>query len=221
MILVTAATEFEMNALLAETGAVDLPFLTLVTGVGPVKTAYYLTRYLSETTHNIAGVVNFGVGGGFFHPSDQSRTPKLLDICIAEREVFGDLGVSMGETIDYLPEDLVGPIEFDLNNGLVNQAVTFVESAGIEYLQGTFITVSSVSGTRVRGDYLQKKWNGLCENMEGAAVAQVCSMFPLDLFELRCVSNMVDDRNVSEWKLEAACNKAAITTHKILQALHT
>ena len=219
MILVTAATEFEMNALLALAGTSDIPFLTLVTGVGPAKTAQYLTRFLSETTHDINGVVNFGVGGGFCLSSDQGHEPKVLDICIADREVFGDLGVCMGETIEYLPEDLMGPIEFHINNDMVNRATTFLKRAEIAYLQGGFVTVSSVSGHRVRGDYLQKKWNGICENMEGAAVAQVCSMFSQDLLELRCISNMVEDRNVSEWKLAEACERAAITAYKILTAL--
>jgi len=219
MILVTAATEFEMSHLLTQACEEDLPFLTLVTGVGPAKTAQHLTRFLCETTVAIDCVVNFGVGGGFLIPSDQELQPNILDICIADREVFGDLGVCMGETLEYLPGDLVGPIEFSLTGDLLSLAVSSLKSAGIECRTGTFITVSSVSGQRARGDYLQKRWNGLCENMEGAAAAEVCSMFELDLLELRCISNMVDDRNVSEWKLEEACSQAAITTYKILKEL--
>jgi futalosine hydrolase len=55
--------------------------------------------------------------------------------------------------------------------------------------------------------------------MEGAAAAQVCSMFSLDLVELRCISNMVEDRKPSAWKLEEACLRAADTTRIILKEL--
>ncbi len=94
-----------------------------------------------------------------------------------------------------------------------------LKDAEIEHHSGTFISVNSVTGKRVRGEHLQQRWSGLCENMEGAAVAQVCSLFSLPLFELRCISNMVEDRNPVGWRLQEACDKMAITTNKILEEI--
>ncbi len=219
MILVTAATDFEMNALLSLGEPEPTLCQYLVTGVGPTRTAQQLTRYLSDPYTEIRGVVNFGVGGAFYQNNNTTVQPQLLDICVADREVFGDLGVCMGERVEYLSEDLVGPVEFDLVNSMFQQAVDFFGNAKTDYHRGTFVTVNSVSGQRVRGDYLQKHWGGLCENMEGGAIAQVCDMFHLEMVEVRCISNMVEDRNPSSWKLAEACEKAAITTKNLLEVL--
>jgi futalosine hydrolase len=219
MILVTTATEFEMNSV---KGQSDFPLsscLTLVTGVGLAQTAQNLTRFLCETDKVIEGVLNVGVSGAYFLQGSSVAQPGLLDICVAERELFGDLGVCMGDDVEYLPSELVGPIEFDLKNRLYDRCCTVLKDAEIEHHCGTFISVNSVTGKRVRGENLQRRWNGLCENMEGAAVAQVCSLFSLPLFELRCISNMVEDRNPGGWRLQEACEKMSITTSKILEEL--
>ena len=219
MILVTTATEFEMNSLKDRSGILISSCLSCVTGVGISKTAQNLTRFLCETDKVIEGVLNIGVGGAYFLPDNSVHQPGLLDICVAERELFGDLGVCMGDTVESLPGELVGPIEFDLKSTFYNRCCTVLKGAEIEHHSGTFISVNSVTGKRVRGEHLQQRWSGLCENMEGAAVAQVCSLFSLPLFELRCISNMVEDRNPAGWRLQEACDKMAITTNKILEEI--
>jgi futalosine hydrolase len=40
--------------------------------------------------------------------------------------------------------------------------------------------------------------------MEGAAVAQVCEQYQVPFLELRGVSNLVEDRDLSRWDLEGA-----------------
>ena len=219
MILVTTATEFEMNSVKEQSEFLLSSCLTLVTGVGLAQTAQNLTRFLCETGKVIEGVLNVGVGGAYFLQGRSVAQPGLLDICVAERELFGDLGVCMGDDVEYLPSELVGPIEFDLKNRLYDRYCTVLKDAEIEHHCGTFISVNSVTGKRVRGGNLQRRWNGLCENMEGAAVAQVCSLFSLPLFELRCISNMVEDRYPGGWRLQEACEKMSITTNKILEEL--
>ena len=219
MILVTTATEFEMNSLKEHSGVALSSYLQFVTGVGISQTAQNVTRFLCETDKVIEGVLNVGVGGAYFLQGSSVAQPGLLDICVAERELFGDLGVCMGDEVEYLPSDLVGPIEFDLKNRLYDSCCTVLKYAEIEHHCGTFISVNSVTGKRIRGENLQRRWNGLCENMEGAAVAQVCSLFSLPLFELRCISNMVEDRNPGGWRLQEACEKMSIATNKILEEL--
>lgn len=219
MILVTTATEFEMNSVKEHSGVPLSAYLQFVTGVGISKTAQNLTRFLCETDKEIEGVLNVGVGGAYFLQDNSVTQPGLLDILVADRELFGDLGVCMGNEIEYLPEDLVGPMEFDLKNPLYDRCCTVLKNAEIEHHRGTFISVNSVTGKRVRGEKLQRRWNGLCENMEGAAVAQVCHLFAVPLFELRCISNMVEDRNPGGWRLQEACEKMAITTKKILEEI--
>ncbi|MFT5701218.1 MAG: futalosine hydrolase [Desulforhopalus sp.] len=219
MILVTAATEFEMNALIKQVGLPENLYRQLVTGVGLAQTAQNLTHFLCKNTSPVDAVLNYGVGGAYFQPQETMEQPGLLDICVAEREVFGDLGICMGDAIEYLDKDLVGPIEFDLKTPIYASCIKLLESSQTEFYRGTFISVNSATGRRARGDMLQRKWGGLCENMEGAAVAQVCRVFSLQLFELRCVSNMVEDRNPDGWRIREACEKAAITVKNIIEGL--
>jgi futalosine hydrolase len=49
---------------------------------------------------------------------------------------------------------------------------------------------------------------GLCENMEGAAVAQVCARHGIPFGEVRGISNLVEDRDLSRWNLRAGAEIA-------------
>jgi len=81
-----------------------------------------------------------------------------------------------------------------------------------------FVTVNCCTGTILRGEFLQKKYDAGCENMEGAAVAMVCKNFNIPCVELRCVSNMVGDRDKSNWLLSEAIEKTCQAVKILLQA---
>jgi futalosine hydrolase len=64
-----------------------------------------------------------------------------------------------------------------------------------------------VTGTLRRARELRRRFGALCENMEGAAAAQVCARYGVPLLEVRGISNMVSDREPASWrKREAARN---------------
>ncbi len=208
MLLALAATEIEMKPFLLADDRERYRCLSLLTGVGPVETGVRLMRYLLEHHQDIEAVVNFGIGGGYITGGEEEKL-SLLDICLARREVFGDFGICYHDTVEHLREELTGSITFELDETLLKGAVQILQHHGLPAVVGNFVTVNAVSGTRVRGDMLHTKYNGICENMEGAAVARVCAEFSLPLLEVRCISNFVEDRDVKNWKLEDACKKAA------------
>lgn len=219
MILAIAATEIEMIPFAAEFKASDF-CRTLVTGVGPVETTLRLTRFLCECEQQFDAVIHFGVGGAYILP-DQSllQQPLLLDICLAEQEVFGDFGVCLNESVVYLDSSLTGEILYPMDASLLEKSRAVLHRLGITHHAGTFITVNGVTGTASRGKMLQAKWNGICENMEGAAVARVCREFKLPCTELRCISNYVEDRDLSTWRLQDACQKAASTAAQLTKGI--
>ncbi len=220
MILVVAATEIEMAPFFIESTALALPCRTLVTGVGPVETTLRLTRFICESKEPFDLVVLFGIGGAYLQ-ADQRVQPKLLDICLAEREVAGDFGICLGDSMAYLDASLGGEIVYQLDLPLLNKCRMLFDRLSIEYSLGIFITVNGITGTRARGEMLQSRWNGLCENMEGAAVVRVCREFGLPCAELRCISNYVEERDPSIWRLQEACDKAARTAIPLIQGLTT
>lgn len=219
MFLLTAATEFEMEPFRVawRGGAV----LSLVTGIGPVETAVRLAARLHAGGEGLCGVINFGVAGAYLRDRPQP-VPQLLDICLAAREVLGDLGICLGDRIDPVAGgDLRPPASFDLDPNLLAAAGEALAAHAISYHRGTFVTVSCASGTARRGALLARQYDGLCENMEGAAVARVCRDFGLPCLELRSISNLVEDRDPRRWQLRHACRRAGEATAFVLAHLLT
>jgi len=217
MILAISATPMEMNPFRhAIGGSADCD--TLVAGVGPVETALYLTRFLERRGSEVGAVCNFGVAGAYLQPAGQSQ-PELLDVCLASEEVLGDFGVVDGDGCEPLDSGLIGSCRYLADAGLTRQCRELLAAENIQAYEGIFITVNGVSGTAARGETLRRRWLGLCENMEGAAVARVCREFGIPFFELRCISNMVEDRNPTRWRLAESCEMAGKTAAKIIKKI--
>lgn len=207
MYLLTAATDLEMQPF-AEAGGNTKNTLQLVTGLGPVETTLSLSCLLHEQLNRIDAVLNFGVAGAY-PDNGTDLQAGLLDICLAEQEILGDLGICLQDGFErFISADLRVEDSFILDPSLLAVAGRALNSAGIIYKSGTFITVNCASGTRKRGQLLAREFQGLCENMEGAAVARVCSHFALPCIEVRCISNIVEDRDTRKWQLKQACIRA-------------
>ena len=213
MYLLVAATDLELEPVRkALNGSRNVTFLQ--SGVGPVDATFALTRYLS-LHYQISAVINFGVAGAYLHTG-----LGLLDMCVARREILADLGICFSDRIEPLAgEALEVCREFDLQNELLLETRKILEVENISVAGGTFLTVNCVTGTAMRGDHLQRTNQAICENMEGAALARVCQGFGIDFLELRCVSNMVEDRNPSKWQLKEACMTAGFAVTKVVKGL--
>jgi futalosine hydrolase len=230
MILAVAATEFEMNPL-ARFLAMDrnlscqdgraLPCCTLIAGVGPVETTLRLTRYLERRDPRIDKVLNFGVAGAYVCETSPSGNGALLDLCLAEQENLGDFGICFADHVEALDEKLGGSTVFPLDQPMLCQARKILDRHRMAYRCGNFVTVSAVSATRQRGAMLAARYQGLCENMEGAAVARVCAEFSLPLLEVRAVSNLVEDRDLGRWRMADACAKAAEAAALLVREMGT
>ena len=204
-VLMTAATELEMQAFF-DAGEGKSSVHCLITGIGSMETTLSLAGILHKQPE-IDCVLNFGIAGAYLE-NDTSVQAGLLDICLAEQEVFGDFGIQLEEKVERFGAELSVRDQFVFDRGLLSAAGRILRDVGIAYKQGNFVTVNCVSGTQRRGDQLGRQFRGLCENMEGAAVARVCEAFSLPCLEVRCISNMVEDRNRENWRLQEACVQA-------------
>ncbi len=206
MYLLTAATTFEMDAFRNHCAGRDEDLL-LVTGVGPMETTLRLMRRLQKERERVRGVINFGVAGAYRFPG-QEQAADLLDICLAESEVLGDFGICLHGEIEQFSAHLEAPAAFTLAPTLLAAGRRILAGHGISCRSGAFVTVNCASGTLARGAMLGRLHHALCENMEGAAVARVCWEFSLPCLEIRCISNLVEDRDPSGWQLDRACGAA-------------
>ena len=55
--------------------------------------------------------------------------------------------------------------------------------------------------------------------MEGAAYMYACKMLELNGFQIRAVSNYIEDRNRANWEIEKALENLEKTTIKIIKNL--
>ncbi len=209
MFLIVAATEMEMRAFRKAVSG-SLSWEPLISGIGPVETAFSLTSRLERGRSGLQGVLTFGIAGAYHGTGGNGA--DMLDICLASEEILADMGICYSNGIEHFSAPELGVRNrFSLDQKLLQDAATLLARKRIPFHRGRFLTVSCVSGTRKRGDMLADQFDGLCENMEGAAVARVCQAFRLPCLEIRCISNFVEDRDTGRWQLKEACTKAGTT----------
>ena len=219
MFLAVAATEIERKPLLSLACFKEGHAVTAVCGVGPVESAAATACLLERNRGSVKGVIVFGIGGAYL-ADNGTPAAALLDICLAEKEYLGDFGICFGDRVEpFENENITAPHEFQLDREMSGRASSLLVEKGIGHIKGNFVTVNAASGTAARGASLRARFDGLCENMEGAAIARVCRMFSVPMIELRAISNLVEDRPGSPWKITEACLRAAEAVSVIIQGI--
>lgn len=178
-------------------------------GVGKVNAAHSTTMILEN--HNIDLLILFGIGGAY--------TGEIGDIVVAETENYGEEGVLTKEgwkSMEFTAFSLLKNEKeyyntFPMDRDLAGLAVMASKNCGFNVKSGNFITVSQCSGTHKTGVSIKTRFNGICENMEGAAVAHICTFYGVPMIEIRGISNIVEDRELKQWNIPLAvsnCNRA-------------
>jgi futalosine hydrolase len=188
----------------------ERPVTALVSGVGQVNTAQ-TTAALMEGGN--AELLVMGGCAGAYGGSGLS----VGDVAVATEEIYADLGVITKDGwLDM--EDVGQPTRFPLMpERFESQMAKVSRVLPRPPVFGPFLTVSTVSGTKARGDTLRKRFGGICENMEGAAAAQVSLMYGVPFVEVRGISNMVTDRDRESWDIEAAAAGCALAIRDFLR----
>ncbi len=65
-------------------------------------------------------------------------------------------------------------------------------------------TVNMVSGSQAAIERIRRAWDPEIETMEGAWLAYTCAMSGVPWLSVRAVSNMVEPRNMKNWKIQLA-----------------
>ncbi len=188
-------------------------------GVGKVNAAHSTTLILEN--YIVDFLVLFGIAGTY-------TSLKIGDIVVTESENYGEEGVLTKE--GWKSMEITGfPLlknekeynnTFTMDAELISLAVKASEYCGFNVSSGNFVTVSQCSGTCESAETLKKRFNGICENMEGAAVAHVCALYRVPMIEMRGISNIIEDRELKKWNIKKAasnCNKAVIELIKRLK----
>jgi futalosine hydrolase len=200
---------------------VNQRILLCVGGMGKVNAAHaatlLLTRFGSEA------LLVFGVGGAY-----PSSGAKVGDIALAKQEIAGDEGVL---TVDgFKDTEYIGipllktatsviyttyPATEALLKRSLQALISYQESGKVHV--GSFVTLSTCTGTSARARELEERYHGLCENMEGAAAAQVAELHGVPWLEVRGISNIVEDRDLKKWDIPKAALAAQEAVRIILE----
>ncbi len=165
----------------------------------------------------------FGCGGAYL-----GTDLAVGDLALASGEIFGDEGVATPTGFQDLaelklamrrsPEKIYNnwPIDNELHDWAKPLLQAHAADNKIKLRSGPFVTVSICTGSTVAATEIAQRTKGLCENMEGAAVALACQQLSTPLLEIRGISNLVEDRDTSRWNLPASM---AAAQHAILALL--
>ncbi len=194
------------------------------TGIGKVNAAHSATCIIEAIP--VEKIINIGVGGAY-----PGKGLGVGDIAVAAKEIYGDEGVI--DSGGWSSMKKIGiPLVQKERKKYFNEFPVMLPPllckrpagkegafSGFKLASGNFVTVSGASGTGKRAEELGKKFNALCENMEGAAIAQVCAIYNIPVLEIRGISNIAGIRDKRKWNLSLAsenCQKAALEMIKLL-----
>jgi futalosine hydrolase len=197
--------------------------LLCISGMGKVNAAHTATLMLAR--FDPEALVVFGIGGAY--PSSGAR---IGDIAIATEEIAGDEGVLTREGFKdtrYIGIPLLKTaksevyVTYPASEPLVHRSVQSISAhrkpGEGEIHTGSFVTLSTCTGTTARAKELEERYHGLCENMEGAAVAQVAALHGIPWLEVRGISNIVEDRDLKKWDIPKAAEAVQQAVQHILE----
>jgi futalosine hydrolase len=198
-LLLCVATEFEGTLLRERLDGSRASVAIVRTGVGPVNAAHAVTVFL---THTGAGaIVVCGVGGAY-----PAAGLHIGDVVCAATECYGDLGATSPS--GFLDMKALGFPVVESPTPLFNELP--MQLFPVER-RVPFVTVSSCTGTDVAAREIEARTAGAVESMEGAAVAHVAHIHGVPVGEVRCISNIVTNRDTRTWKLTEAAVAAQET----------
>jgi futalosine hydrolase len=214
-ILIVAATDAEVGGLVArlggrrrlgdrlwETSSDGRDVHLLITGVGMVATAAWCSRALAERPYDIA--LNAGLCGSFVDSLVPGTVVHVVADCLAE------LGAEDGDRFLTL-QDLGLEDRADARLGcaeLRNAAPPPIAALDrLEKVRG--ITVNTAHGHESSIAAVVERLHPQVESMEGAAFMYACLMHKVSFAQIRAVSNVVERRNRSAWKVQEAIEALA------------
>lgn len=218
------STQETVNGITLLTGTISGTKITLAhSGIGKAAAAATTISLLNSCQPQALFLL--GCGGAY-----PEAGLTIGDLALASAEVFGDEGIATPAGFSDLAEAKLpmrqGPVTF-YNNWPVDKKLhdwaapvlhTHAEQREVNLLSGPFVTVSTCTGSTAVATKITKRTNGICENMEGAAVALACQQLSVPLLEVRGISNLVEDRDTSRWNLPAGMAAAQDAILALLEA---
>ena len=191
-------------------------------GIGKANAASAATSLIERYRPEL--IIITGCGGAY-----PGSGLSVGDLAVASDEIFGDEGVltpagwmdmkQIGLAL-FSEEERSWYNSIPLARHEAQKAMKLADSHGLKLTRGRFVTVSSCSGTKIRGQELARRYQAVCENMEGAAIALTALRYGIPCLEIRGISNLVEDRDMSRWDISRAVEAAQRFVIKVVEDLN-
>ncbi len=191
-------------------------------GVGKTNAAAATVALLE--TWRPSAVIVLGCGGAY-----PGSGLEVGDLALATEEIYGDEGTLTPEgfrDMEFLGLPLAQTQQkafynrFPVDGRLLEKArpllLQTMEAMERKLAAGPFVTVSCGSGTDRGALEMAQRTAGICENMEGAAVAHLCAQYGTPFLEFRGISNATEDRDTSRWDLKEGALVAQLAFRALL-----
>ena len=197
------------------TGNIKNKFIILAqSGMGKVNAAIN-TQYIIDTFHPDT-IINTGVADGL------GKGLKIGDIVVAEYLVQHDFDVTfLGYAKGYmfLGEDRKSPTKYLCDKNLIEvfEKLLKEKMSEIKYYKGVIASGDIFVSDKKQKEKINKKFNAIAVEMEGAAVAQTAVRNKIPFLVIRAISDMADGTE-GEYKmnLEDIAKLAAGTVREFL-----
>lgn len=184
----------------------NLQLVLCAGGVGKINAAIATCAMIER--YQPALVINTGCAGAY-----SGSGLEIGDLALATSEILGDEGVETSSGwLDLRAMNLLSAQRgneaiynrIPVSNGYVQKAAGLAAALGIRLTAGSFITLSTCSGTNRRGEELSQRFHAIAESMEGAAVALASLRYGIEYLGIRGISNRVEERNLAAWDMPKA-----------------
>lgn len=211
-LLIVVASHFEFDALvgrLAPGAKVERErfaslsqetYTLLQSGVGKSNAAAAVSHYLTRFPGRYGGVLSFGIAGSYH------ESLGLYQVIQAKDVIFADEGRVEGADPGFVSLQEAGWADCHFACAETDWTEALEPYAD---RRGRIATVSTISNRDELALTYSARTLADAEGMEGAAVAQVCTIFGVDMCELRVISNICGDRKHKPWDIPGALKKAA------------
>lgn len=173
----------------------NTPVIICICGVGKTNAAHGTTLLIERFSPDIIYII--GIGGAY-----PSSGLNIGDFAIAEKEIYGDEGLTLKDGFCTM-EEIGLPVLKIGDAHYFNEFQIFIPKPLKKIKnKGNFITVSSCTGSLEKAFAIEKRFDAICENMEGAAVAHICKLYGVTPVEIRGISNIIGERKAEQLNKE-------------------
>ncbi len=189
----------------------DINLILVTCGVGKVNAAR-CTQILIDN-YQVDLIINIGVAGGI------STDLHIGDIVLGEKLVQHDFDITaFNHEKGYIPN--VG-VYVNGDEYLINICEKVLKEKNVSYFKGVIASGDIFCTDYMMSNKINRKFNALCVEMEGASIAQVCYLSHIPFLVLRSISDIPNNQNVITYEefLKDSSTKVANVLKIIIESV--